>query len=200
VLLPVTAMPGHAFKGGCGGPVEPITTVLSAAARIGTSKDTINMCLGRKETVKCPTPPASARRHDAGCARPSCTAARHYLQETRWTRCVLNALLRAPSSLVSYSSALKPLAWLRRIGTMTDLQRSIAGYGKTGNLTRDMCRMHYSRWQRHGDPLVLLRPTTRRDPVCSVPGCGEPHVGWGYCNMHHTRCKRHGQGHGKVLI
>lgn len=33
---------------------------------------------------------------------------------------------------------------------------SVTGCGKTGTLTRGMCEMHYTRWQRHGDPQFVL--------------------------------------------
>lgn len=35
---------------------------------------------------------------------------------------------------------------------------SIEGCTKPGRLRRGMCRMHYVRWLRHGDPMTAIRP------------------------------------------
>jgi len=39
--------------------------------------------------------------------------------------------------------------------------------------------MHWKRWYKHGDPLGRL---TR---ICSVEGCGQPHLGNGKCRKHY---------------
>lgn len=52
--------------------------------------------------------------------------------------------------------------------------------------------MHYTRWQRHGDPLyVVPRPRNPR-PECKVIGCSRPAHGYGMCVMHHKRWAKYG--------
>lgn len=56
--------------------------------------------------------------------------------------------------------------------------------------------MHYARWKRHGDPLVIL-PTglPRQDPRCSViehgKRCKKPSLARGYCDTHYARWRKH---------
>lgn len=33
---------------------------------------------------------------------------------------------------------------------------TVEGCGRTGKIVRGLCRMHYARWQRHGDALVVV--------------------------------------------
>lgn len=40
-------------------------------------------------------------------------------------------------------------------------------------VARGMCRMHYSRWHKHGDPLAVLRNPTPVG-VCQREGCANP--------------------------
>lgn len=51
--------------------------------------------------------------------------------------------------------------------------------------------MHYSRWQRHGDPEVTLLPRGILK-VCLIDGCGNPVKARGWCNKHYCRWQRHG--------
>ncbi len=44
--------------------------------------------------------------------------------------------------------------------------------------------MHYMRWRRHGDPLVLV---DRSRPKCSLPGCERSHAALGFCHPHYRR-------------
>lgn len=55
---------------------------------------------------------------------------------------------------------------------------------------RGWCSAHYSRWNRHGDPLGSA--PDRRVPMCTVEGCGGKYKGLGYCGKHYQRIKRLG--------
>ena len=71
---------------------------------------------------------------------------------------------------------------------MPDITCSIEGCTKPGRLRRGMCRMHYVRWLRHGDPLF----TERGENACSVEGCEKPYRCSGYCGMHYRRWLHNG--------
>jgi hypothetical protein len=51
------------------------------------------------------------------------------------------------------------------------------------------CRLHYSRWNRHGDPLAFKR---KQRPSCTIDGCDLPAVGRKLCSKHYSRQKRYG--------
>ena len=68
--------------------------------------------------------------------------------------------------------------------------------GPTGkgvpHTARGLCVKHYTRWLRHGDPLVTLRNRPAPGTVCSIPGCDQPYFGKGYCGKHHQRLLKYG--------
>ena len=73
---------------------------------------------------------------------------------------------------------------------------SINGCGKP-EFCRSWCSMHYSRWQRYGDPHVDFgrgRHVGYRKfpPVCSADGCQRETETRGWCPMHYQRWLNHG--------
>lgn len=50
--------------------------------------------------------------------------------------------------------------------------------------------MHYRRWQRNGNPRVLVR--MKQPDVCSVDGCEHPCIARGWCVKHYHRWLKHG--------
>lgn len=70
---------------------------------------------------------------------------------------------------------------------------------------RGLCKMHWSRWRKHGSPLVEKSPKPLPH-VCEADGCeSKPHTRWrggpAYCNKHYLRMLENGsldlQGHRK---
>jgi len=55
---------------------------------------------------------------------------------------------------------------------------------------RELCKMHYTRLQRNGDPLVLKSQLPKRQ--CSVEGCSNIHFGLGFCGNHYYHFKKYG--------
>ena len=54
-----------------------------------------------------------------------------------------------------------------------------------------MCRAHYHRWYRYGDPRVMKK-VFRLGDKCSVKGCEHPPLAKGLCTNHYALYKRHG--------
>lgn len=59
---------------------------------------------------------------------------------------------------------------------------------------RGWCKIHYLRWYKHGDPLIVKPPRWEGyvRPTCSVDGCDSPAHGRGLCTIHGPRNRRHG--------
>jgi len=72
---------------------------------------------------------------------------------------------------------------------------SVVGCGRDVN-ARELCKRHYYRWSRYGDPLAVpppREPRPRRTPTpCSIEGCETPVYGRGWCEAHYARWRRHG--------
>lgn len=58
---------------------------------------------------------------------------------------------------------------------------------------RGMCRRHYGRWWRHGDP-TIVKPKVgpKKYDGCAVEGCGGPHLAKGFCKKHYRRSEKYG--------
>jgi hypothetical protein len=69
---------------------------------------------------------------------------------------------------------------------------SISGCGNSGKLTRDMCSMHYQRWQRGGDPERVSRIRGQKGTICSADGCEREAVCKRLCTMHYSRLVKFG--------
>lgn len=55
-------------------------------------------------------------------------------------------------------------------------------------MARGMCALHYERWKRNGDPLVLTKP----GGACSVEGCDTKRWAKGFCPRHYKLFCRYG--------
>jgi hypothetical protein len=60
-------------------------------------------------------------------------------------------------------------------------------------VARQLCRKHYTRWKRTGDP-TTARPKLPKGThvTCTVDGCEKPHVTKGLCEMHRWRVRHEG--------
>jgi hypothetical protein len=56
---------------------------------------------------------------------------------------------------------------------------------------KGLCRKHYERNRKHGDPLYVGKPGPAAHQ-CDIPDCGEPCVGGGLCRKHYMRLRRNG--------
>lgn len=68
----------------------------------------------------------------------------------------------------------------------------VEGCERAGRLVRGLCRPHYKRLVRHGDPLGGSVPRQRRVRSCEVEGCEDRHYGHGFCSIHYERWRKHG--------
>jgi hypothetical protein len=69
---------------------------------------------------------------------------------------------------------------MRNICEIPDCGKFVVGRG--------WCRMHYGRWDRHGDPNRTRPPKAK----CSIDSCENYVYGHGWCRMHWQRWKRNG--------
>jgi len=60
-------------------------------------------------------------------------------------------------------------------------------------VARELCRKHYSRWTRTGDPTAArAKLPNNTHTTCTVEGCDKPHVTKGLCEMHRWRQRHKG--------
>lgn len=59
-------------------------------------------------------------------------------------------------------------------------------------ICKGLCSKHYSRLQRHGDPLYDHTLHYRKDKPCAVPGCAGKVHALGWCGKHLMNWRRHG--------
>lgn len=66
---------------------------------------------------------------------------------------------------------------------------SISGCNKKVS-ARSWCAAHYSKWQRHGDPLYIRQ--FKSELKCVVAECERKQHSNGYCNTHYVKLRRSG--------
>lgn len=66
---------------------------------------------------------------------------------------------------------------------------SADGCNRTGTIRRGLCGKHYERL-RTSEGFVSSKLEV--SPLCSIEGCGRPHIARGWCNNHWKRWRRHG--------
>lgn len=77
---------------------------------------------------------------------------------------------------------------------MGDRICSIEDCDHIGKVVRGLCKMHYHRWQRSGNPLETLsgRTVGAFPAWCIVDGCLTDSLAKGYCSKHYQRWQRTG--------
>lgn len=77
---------------------------------------------------------------------------------------------------------------------------SVPDCGRPVN-ARGLCKRHYYRFSRYGDPLGTPPPRAPKPPKpklpCTIEGCDLPQYGRGWCENHYARWRRHGSTHDK---
>lgn len=68
---------------------------------------------------------------------------------------------------------------------------SVEGCDKVHD-AKGFCNMHYSRWRRHGNPLMLSHNSPMPKGTCSVDYCETVSRNQGLCGKHYARFKRTG--------
>jgi hypothetical protein len=58
--------------------------------------------------------------------------------------------------------------------------------------SRGWCKLHWTRWWRHGDPQSTLQAPDYKGTPCQVQDCGRTATRRGLCNMHYSRWLKHG--------
>lgn len=60
-------------------------------------------------------------------------------------------------------------------------------------VARELCRKHYTRWKRTGDPTTArAKLPNHAHTTCTIEGCDKPHVTKGLCEMHRWRQRTEG--------
>lgn len=59
---------------------------------------------------------------------------------------------------------------------------------------KNFCRMHYNRYVRHGDPLVVKykQGAVSNNAPCIIDGCDKPYQSRKMCPQHYQRWRKHG--------
>lgn len=76
---------------------------------------------------------------------------------------------------------------------------SVEGCQSTGYMTRGLCKMHYARLRRHGDPggPEKQHAVSWAGKTCEVSECDRPVFSKGYCTAHYKRWYRYGAPTGR---
>ena len=64
---------------------------------------------------------------------------------------------------------------------------------KSPVIGRKMCRLHYKRWYKYGDPLKTKKPYRHLNKICKVIGCKLPTDAKGLCQNHYALMRRNGE-------
>lgn len=63
--------------------------------------------------------------------------------------------------------------------------------GRPGG-ARGWCRRHYRRWNKYGDPLIILNMRGSAPDLCTVDACDKPPIARGWCQHHYDTWRFHG--------
>lgn len=56
---------------------------------------------------------------------------------------------------------------------------------------KGFCHMHYNRWKRHGNPLIITKDMSK-NKSCKIVNCNKTYKGLGFCTKHYQRFKKWG--------